>query len=55
MEAYVGLNEDEALTWVERAYEEHQQRMDINAYPGFDALRSEPRFQALVRRMDFPQ
>jgi hypothetical protein len=44
------------MTRLERAYEEHDQGMaDINAYPGLDALRSEPRFQALVRRMNFPQ
>jgi serine/threonine-protein kinase len=55
-EAYSGLGEDETMTWLERAYEEHDQGMaDINAYPGFDALRSEPRFQALVRRMNLPQ
>jgi len=41
---------------MERAYEEHDQGMVyIKAYPGLDALRSEPRFQALVRRMNFPQ
>ena len=56
-EAYTGLGEkDEAMTWLERAYEEHDQWMVyIKAYPGWDALRSEPRFQALVRRMNFPQ
>ena len=56
-EPYLGLGEkDEAMTRLERAYEEHDQGMaDINAYPGLDALRSEPRFQALVRRMNFPQ
>jgi tetratricopeptide (TPR) repeat protein len=56
-EPYLGLGEkDEAMAWLERAYEEHDQGMvDINAYPGLDALRSEPRFQALVRRMNFPQ
>src|SRR6516225_5201743 len=56
-EPYLGLGEkDEALTWLERGYEEHDQSMvDINTYPGFDALRSGPRFQALVRRMNFPQ
>ena len=44
------------MTWLERAYEERDQWMVyINAYPGWDALRSEPRFQALVRRMNFPQ
>ena len=55
-EAYLGLGEkDEAMAWLERAYEEHDQWMVyINSYPGWDALRSEPRFQALVRRMNFP-
>jgi serine/threonine-protein kinase len=55
-EAYIGLGEkNRALGWMERAYEEHDQGMVyIKAYPGWDALRSEPRFQALVRRMNFP-
>jgi tetratricopeptide (TPR) repeat protein len=55
-EAYIGLGEkDEAMSRLERAYEEHDQWMVyINSYPGWDALRSEPRFQALVRRMNFP-
>jgi tetratricopeptide (TPR) repeat protein len=55
-EAYIGLGEkDEAMSWLERAYEEHDQWMVyIKTYPGWDALRSEPRFQALVRRMNFP-
>jgi len=26
-----------------------------NSYPGLDWLRAEPRFQALMRRMNFPQ
>jgi TolB-like protein/DNA-binding winged helix-turn-helix (wHTH) protein len=56
-QAYLGVGEkNQALTWMERAYEEHDQGMVyIKAYPGWDALRSEPRFQALVRRMNFPQ
>ena len=56
-EAYIGLGEkDEAMAWLERAYEEHDQWMVyINSYPGWDDLRSEPRFQALVQRMNFPQ
>lgn len=56
-EAYIGLGEkDEAMAWLERAYEERDQWMVyINSYPGWDGLRSEPRFQALVRRMNFPQ
>ena len=56
-EAYIGLGEkDKAMEWLERAYEEHDQWMVyIKAYPGWDALRSEPRFEALLRRMNFPQ
>ena len=56
-DAYIGLGEkDEAMSWLERAYEEHDQWMVyVNSYPGWDPLHSEPRFQALVRRMNFPQ
>ena len=56
-EAYAGLGEKgQALMWLERAYEDHDQWMVYMAtYPGLDPLRSEPRFQALQRRMNFPQ
>ena len=56
-QAFIGLGEkNRALGWIERAYEEHDQGMVyIKAYPGWDTLHSEPRFQALVRRMNFPQ
>ena len=55
-EAYVGVSQkDQALTWLERAYEEHDQWMVyIASFPGLDPLRSEPRFQVLLRRMNFP-
>jgi TolB-like protein/DNA-binding winged helix-turn-helix (wHTH) protein/Tfp pilus assembly protein PilF len=56
-EAYVGIGQkDQAVTWLERAYDEHDQWMVyIASYPGLDRLHSEPRFQALLRRMNFPQ
>ena len=56
-EAYIGLGKnDEAMAWLERAYEERDTWMVyIKSFPGWDALRSEPRFQALVRRMNFPE
>jgi TolB-like protein/DNA-binding winged helix-turn-helix (wHTH) protein len=56
-EAYAGLSQrDQAITWLERAYEEHDEWMVFaNSYPGLDRLRAEPRFQALIRRMNFPQ
>jgi tetratricopeptide (TPR) repeat protein len=56
VEAYIGLGEkDEAIARLERAFEEHDQWMvDIKSYLAWDALRSDPRFQSLVRRMNFP-
>jgi DNA-binding winged helix-turn-helix (wHTH) protein/Tfp pilus assembly protein PilF len=56
-EAYAGLGEkDQAIDWLERAYDEHDQWMVFtNSYPGLDSLRSEPRFKALMLRMNFPQ
>ena len=56
-EAYAGLGEkDQAIRWLERAYKDHDQGMVyIASYPGLDPLRSEPRFEALLRRMNFPQ
>jgi tetratricopeptide (TPR) repeat protein len=56
-EAYVGLGQkDQAVTWLERAYNEHDRWMVyIASYPGLDPLHSEPHFQALLRRMNFPQ
>ena len=55
--AYVGLGQkDQAVTWLERAYEEHDRwTVYIASYPGLDRLHSELRFQALLRRMNFPQ
>jgi eukaryotic-like serine/threonine-protein kinase len=51
--AYAGLgNADAAIGWLERAYEERASAMDIvNVTPGFDALRADTRFRALVLRM----
>jgi len=46
----------ELLDWLERAYEGHEAYVPLwNAHPAFDPLRSEPRFQNLIRRMNFPQ
>jgi len=51
---YVGLREkDQAMDWLERAYHE---RFDpiILTWPFFDPLRSDPRFQDLMRRIRLP-
>jgi tetratricopeptide (TPR) repeat protein len=51
---YAGENE-RALDWLEKAYQEHASRLPyINVLSSLDPLRSQPRFQHLVRRMNFP-
>ena len=56
MNAYLGLGYKEtALTWMERGIEEHDPGLiGSRVFPILDPLRSEPRFQAIVRRMNFP-
>jgi len=46
----------QALDWMERAFEEHDAVMPwLRAFPLFyDALRDEPRYQDLLRRMNLP-
>ncbi len=50
----VGLGEkDQAMKWLEKAYEEHF-NPSILLRPAFDPLRSDRRFQNLVRRIGLP-
>jgi TolB-like protein/DNA-binding winged helix-turn-helix (wHTH) protein/tetratricopeptide (TPR) repeat protein len=53
---YAGLGDkDRALFWLNRAYEERATQMyTLNVDPWFDSLRPDPRFQDLLRRMNFP-
>jgi len=52
--AYAGEKE-KALDWLEVAYEEKMQNLVyLNVYPKWDPLRDHPRFQELIRRMNFP-
>jgi TolB-like protein/Flp pilus assembly protein TadD len=53
---YVGLDDKrQAFVCLERAYEEHEQGLVvIRREPMFDPLRTEPRYQDLMRRMNFP-
>jgi len=53
----IGLgNKDEALAWLEKMYQQHDDDglLWLKVDPMFDSLRSDPRFQELVRRMKFP-
>ena len=53
---YARLGErDQAFTWLEKAYEEHQPWLAyLRTDPQFDDLRSDPRFADLVRRVGIP-
>jgi TolB-like protein len=55
--AYLGLGDkDQALTYLEQAYEEQDPALFLlKVSPFLDPLRSEPRFQELLRRVNFPQ
>ncbi len=51
---YVGLEEyDNAFAWMERAIDERDSIIiPIKTYPFFDPMRADPRFAALLRRMN---
>jgi TolB-like protein/DNA-binding winged helix-turn-helix (wHTH) protein/Tfp pilus assembly protein PilF len=51
--AYLGMgNKDEAFAWFERAYADHSNSLiSLKVNPAYDPLRSDPRFQDLMRRV----
>ena len=53
---YAGLGDEKrAMEYLERAYEEHSHWMIyLHMDPGMDSLRSDPRFQDLLRRVGLP-
>lgn len=54
--AYAMLGQpEEALTWLERAYEARDSWMIQLNDPVFDPIRQDPRFVDLLRRLDLPQ
>jgi TolB-like protein/DNA-binding winged helix-turn-helix (wHTH) protein len=54
---YAGLGEkDQAFAWLDKGYEQRAFQMQwVRLDPRWDSLRSDPRFQDLMRRMGFPQ
>jgi TolB-like protein/Tfp pilus assembly protein PilF len=51
---YAALGDtDQAMNWLEKGYQERF-NPGVLLRPGFDPLRSDPRFQALVRRIGLP-
>ena len=53
---YVLLGDKEqAIASLEKAYQEHDSGLRyLKTFPSYDALRSDPRFQDLLRRLHFP-
>jgi serine/threonine protein kinase/TolB-like protein len=52
---YAGLGKkDQAFSWLEKAYEDRS-LLYLKVDPMFDSLRSDPRLQDLLRRMNFPE
>jgi serine/threonine-protein kinase len=54
---YRGAGEyEKAMDWLEKAFDQHDPGLPyINIEPKYDPLRSDPRFQDLLRRMNLPQ
>ena len=52
--AYIGLGDkNQVLSWLERGFEERDEEMVwMKVAPDLDFVRFEPRFQALLRRMN---
>jgi TolB-like protein/Tfp pilus assembly protein PilF len=46
---------DRAFEWLEKAYDNHQFHITwLKSFPPLDPMRSDPRFEDLLRRMNFP-
>ena len=52
-----GLRDNDlALDWLEKGVESHDPSTTwLKVFPAFDHLRADPRFQSLLRRMNFPE
>ena len=53
--AHLG-DKDQAFAWLEKGYQEHDALMhQLKVHPRWDPLRDDPRFQDMLRRMNFPE
>jgi tetratricopeptide (TPR) repeat protein len=49
-------NIEQAFVWLEKVFDERSSFLSfLKVHPLFDSLRSDPRFQSLLRRLDFPE
>jgi hypothetical protein len=54
--AYSGLDDkDKAFAWLEKTYESHDEGiMYIKCHPMFTLLRDDPRYKAMLKRVNLP-
>ena len=48
-------DKDKALDWLEKGFDTRDPNMPYLGVPAYDSLRSDPRFQAIIRRMNLPK
>jgi hypothetical protein len=54
--AYIGMgNKEQAFIWLEKPYSQHASLTTLKVDPIYDPLRSDPRFQDLLRRVRLDQ
>jgi TolB-like protein/Flp pilus assembly protein TadD len=46
---------DHAFAWLDRAYRQHEGLMDIKVDPSFEGIRRDPRYGALLRKLNLPE
>jgi len=48
-------DKDQAIAWLQKAFDTRDQNLPYLGWPDWDPLRPDPRFQALLRRIGLPQ
>ena len=46
---------ERAFQWLDRAYRQHEYLMELKVEPSFSSIRGDPRYQALLRKMNLPE